>query len=63
MKQLKILSLKKDLIKLWARPLKRAIQKYLEDNLAEEIINAHLEEEDTIKVSLDKDKLELKMKI
>ena len=46
-----------------ARPLKRAIQKYLEDTLAEEIINAHLEEEDTIKVSLDKDKLELKMKI
>tara|TARA_Y100001978_G_scaffold15738_1_gene12233 strand:+ start:197 stop:2773 length:2577 start_codon:yes stop_codon:yes gene_type:complete len=46
-----------------ARPLKRAIQKYLEDALAEEIINAHLEEGDTIKVSLDKDKLELKMKI
>ena len=46
-----------------ARPLKRAIQKYLEDTLAEEIINAHLEEGDTIKVSLDKDKLELKMKI
>ncbi|MBJ10112.1 MAG: Clp protease ClpC [Flavobacteriales bacterium] len=46
-----------------ARPLKRAIQKHLEDALAEEIINAHLEEGDTIKVSLDKDKLELKMKI
>ena len=46
-----------------ARPLKRAIQKYLEDALAEEIINAHLEEGDTIKVSLDKEKLELKMKI
>lgn len=46
-----------------ARPLKRAIQKYLEDNLAEEIINAHLQEGDTIKVSLDKDKQELKMKI
>ena len=38
-----------------ARPLKRAIQKYLEDALAEEIINAHLEEGDTIKVSLDKE--------
>ena len=46
-----------------ARPLKRAIQKHLEDALAEEIINAHLEEGDTIKVSLEKDKLELKMKI
>lgn len=46
-----------------ARPLKRAIQKYLEDALAEEIINAHLEEGDTINVTLDKDKSELKMKI
>ena len=50
-------------VQFGARPLKRAIQKYLEDSLAEEIINAHLEEGDTIKVSLDKDKLELKMKI
>ena len=37
-----------------ARPLKRAIQKYLEDALAEEIINAHLSEGDKIKVILDK---------
>ncbi len=50
-------------VQFGARPLKRAIQKYLEDSLAEEIINAHLEKGDTIKVSLDKDKLELKMKI
>lgn len=46
-----------------ARPLKRAIQKYLEDVLAEEIINAHLNEGDKIKVILDKKKMELKMKI
>ena len=46
-----------------ARPLKRAIQKYLEDALAEEIINAHLNEGDKIKVILDKKKMELKMKI
>jgi ATP-dependent Clp protease ATP-binding subunit ClpC len=46
-----------------ARPLKRAIQKYLEDALAEEIINAHLSEGDKIKVILDKKKMELKMKI
>ena len=45
------------------RPLKRAIQKYLEDALAEEIINAHLSEGDKIKVILDKKKMELKMKI
>ena len=42
-----------------ARPLKRAIQKYLEDPLAEEIIKAELSEGDTIKVALDKEKAEL----
>ncbi len=36
-----------------ARPLKRAIQKYLEDPLAEEIIQAKITEGDTIKVELD----------
>merc|ERR1712173_400249 len=34
--------------KYGARPLKRAIQKYIEDPLAEEIINSNLEEGDTI---------------
>jgi ATP-dependent Clp protease ATP-binding subunit ClpC len=36
-----------------ARPLKRAIQKYLEDPLAEEIIQSKIKEGDTIKVELD----------
>ncbi len=36
-----------------ARPLKRAIQKYIEDALAEEIVNSKLEEGDTIKMDLD----------
>ncbi len=36
-----------------ARPLKRAIQKYLEDNLAELIINADISEGNTIKVDYD----------
>ena len=36
-----------------ARPLKRAIQKYLEDIIAEEIVNANLEEGDDIKISLE----------
>jgi len=36
-----------------ARPLKRAIQKYLEDPLAEEIIQSKVSEGDTIKVELD----------
>jgi ATP-dependent Clp protease ATP-binding subunit ClpC len=36
-----------------ARPLKRAIQKYLEDPLAEEIIQSKVKEGDTINVDLD----------
>ncbi|TAH44015.1 MAG: ATP-dependent Clp protease ATP-binding subunit [Bacteroidetes bacterium] len=42
-----------------ARPLKRAIQKYLEDPLAEEIIKTELGEGDTLMVNLDKEKSEL----
>ncbi|MBL4703554.1 MAG: ATP-dependent Clp protease ATP-binding subunit [Flavobacteriales bacterium] len=41
--------------KFGARPLKRAIQKYLEDPLAEHIIQAGLNEGDTLKVELNKD--------
>ncbi|OBX25021.1 ATP-dependent Clp protease ATP-binding subunit ClpC [Gelidibacter algens] len=36
-----------------ARPLKRAIQKYVEDTLAEEIITAHINEGDSITMDLD----------
>ena len=46
-----------------ARPLKRAIQKYIEDALAEEIVNANLNENDTIFMDLDKKTNELKIKI
>ena len=46
-----------------ARPLKRAIQKYIEDALAEEIINSNLEEGDTITMDLDKKSNELTIKI
>lgn len=42
-----------------ARPLKRAIQKYIEDALAEEIINSKLEEGDSIFMDFDTDKDEL----
>jgi ATP-dependent Clp protease ATP-binding subunit ClpC len=38
-----------------ARPLKRAIQKYVEDPLAEEIIKSQLAEGDQIEVSVDKE--------
>ena len=46
-----------------ARPLKRAIQKYLEDPLAEEIIQSKIKEGDTIKVELDKVTKELVMTV
>jgi ATP-dependent Clp protease ATP-binding subunit ClpC len=46
-----------------ARPLKRAIQKYIEDALAEEIINAQLEEGDVITMDYDKKAEELSIKI
>src|SRR6056297_81306 len=46
-----------------ARPLKRAIQKYIEDALAEEIVNSKLEEGDSIFMELDEKKEELTIKI
>ncbi len=46
-----------------ARPLNRAIQKYVEDALAEEIINAKIQEGDTITIDLDAKSDELKIKI
>jgi ATP-dependent Clp protease ATP-binding subunit ClpC len=49
--------------KYGARPLKRAIQKYIEDALAEEIVNSKLTEGDTINMDLDTKKDELTIKI
>ncbi|OBX21197.1 MULTISPECIES: ATP-dependent Clp protease ATP-binding subunit [Bizionia] len=46
-----------------ARPLKRAIQKYVEDTLAEEIINSKISEGDKISMDLDAKTNELKIKI
>lgn len=46
-----------------ARPLKRAIQKYIEDALAEEIIMSKVKEGDIIVMDLDKDSNELTVKI
>jgi ATP-dependent Clp protease ATP-binding subunit ClpC len=46
-----------------ARPLKRAIQKYIEDALAEEIVNSKLSEGDSIFMDLDKKTNELTIKI
>ena len=46
-----------------ARPLKRAIQKYIEDALAEEIITSKLKEGDNIVMDLDKDNNEIVISI
>ncbi|MCQ6960043.1 ATP-dependent Clp protease ATP-binding subunit [Mucilaginibacter aquariorum] len=44
-----------------ARPLKRAIQKYLEDPIAEEILKGELTEGDTLMVDYDKEANEIKV--
>lgn len=49
--------------KFGARPLKRAIQKYIEDPLAEEIIKSNLHEGDTIKMDLKEGSEELIVQI
>jgi ATP-dependent Clp protease ATP-binding subunit ClpC len=68
--QIEITSKAKDFIvdngydeKFGARPLKRAIQKYIEDPLAEEIINSHLHEGDKIKIDIKEGAEELTVKI
>jgi ATP-dependent Clp protease ATP-binding subunit ClpC len=44
-----------------ARPLKRAIQKYLEDPIAEEILKGELAEGDIMEVDYDKEKEEIRI--
>jgi ATP-dependent Clp protease ATP-binding subunit ClpC len=68
--KLKISSAAKDFIadkgydpQFGARPLKRAIQKYLEDEMAEIIIKASITEGDTISVGFDKKNEKLQMRI
>jgi ATP-dependent Clp protease ATP-binding subunit ClpC len=46
-----------------ARPLKRAIQKYVEDALAEEIIKSNVNEGDIINLDIGKDDAKLEIKI
>lgn len=46
-----------------ARPLKRAIQKYMEDPLAEEIVKNKLNDGDIISVDYDKDAEDIKIEI
>jgi ATP-dependent Clp protease ATP-binding subunit ClpC len=49
-------------VQFGARPLKRAIQKYLEDAMAEVIIKSELKEGDTLYVDFDSDKEEILVK-
>jgi len=46
-----------------ARPLKRAIQKYIEDPLAEDIVNSNLKEGDSISLGVNKDGTVLSVKV
>ena len=46
-----------------ARPLKRAIQKYVEDSLAEEIIKSKIDEGDVINIDFDKETTTITIKI
>jgi len=43
-----------------ARPMRRAVERYLEDPLAEEILKGHLHENDPIHVTMEVDKLVFK---
>lgn len=47
-------------VQFGARPLHRAIQKYLEDPLAEEILNMHIKEGDVLVADLDKENQKIK---
>ena len=49
--------------KYGARPLRRSIQKYLEDPIAEEIINSNLKEGDTLVVDFDNEESKIVMKV
>ncbi|MBP6699086.1 MAG: ATP-dependent Clp protease ATP-binding subunit [Flavobacteriales bacterium] len=49
--------------KFGARPLKRAIQKFIEDPMAEEIINQGVEEGDKISIGLNKEKADVAIKV
>lgn len=49
--------------KFGARPLARAIQKYVEDPLAEQIINSEIEEGDAILIGLDEEAQEITVNV
>lgn len=50
-------------IQFGARPLKRAIQKYIEDELAEKIISVGMKDGDTVLVDFDDENQKITMKL
>lgn len=50
-------------VQFGARPLKRAIQNYIEDGLSERIVNGELAEGSTINITKEKDKNELSFEV
>ena len=48
--------------KYGARPMRRAVEKYLEDPLAEEILRGHVHDGDPIQVSANKEEITFKQK-
>ncbi|MBS1746665.1 MAG: ATP-dependent Clp protease ATP-binding subunit [Bacteroidetes bacterium] len=50
-------------VQFGARPLHRAIQKYLEDSLAEEILNLNVKQGDILVASLDKENQKIKFEV
>ncbi|MNT43260.1 Chaperone protein ClpB [compost metagenome] len=53
----KFILLKGTNVKFGARPLRRAIQRYIEDEIAEKILNSEILDGENIKVSLENDEL------
>lgn len=49
-------------IKFGARPLRRAIQRYIEDELSEMILRSQLLDGQTVKVDFENDKLKFEVK-
>jgi ATP-dependent Clp protease ATP-binding subunit ClpC len=50
-------------VQFGARPLKRAIQKYIEDEMAEQILRSGMKEGETILVDFDSEKQQIVMKV
>jgi ATP-dependent Clp protease ATP-binding subunit ClpC len=50
-------------VQFGARPLRRAIQKYIEDEMAEQILRSGMKEGETIQVDFDSEKQQIVMRV